>query len=294
MNGSLHHNPESPMAQPEPLGALQALETQRFVTTPESMKIMKGVVGNLPYAREANPAVQGVGFMGSRTKGLERPDSDLDLLVFYDRSIDYIGTDDLDRLTIGTGVRPDSTNDGELMFSFGVNIAQKVLKEEVVELDKAVSIIAREDLASSTTAELFPILHQRDIRSFRNVVSLFHLAAGKPVYRARRYVFDQLEQYETADQIMSLVGDLLNYDERELAREKHPATPLYQDFPQTLPAARNYFINSDYNVGPVNTVQIADRPSEAWFEARYPNRLAANARQARAGNFIARMLRRLS
>lgn len=294
MNGLPNHYPESPMAQPEALGALQALETQRFATTPESMKIMKGVVGNLEAAREANPAVQGVGFMGSRTKGLERPDSDLDLLIFYDRSIDYIGADDLDRLTIGTGVRPDATDDGELMFRFGVNIAQKVLKEEVVELDKAVSLITKENLANLSMSELFPALDQRDIRPFINVVSLFHLAAGKPVYRARRYVFDQLEQYETADQIMSLIGDLLNYDERELAREKHPATPLYENFPQTLPAARNYFINSDYNVGPVNAIQIADRPSKSWFESRYPNRLAADARQARTGNFIARILRRLS
>lgn len=62
------------------------LEKRRFVISPESVEMLKKTREAFSRLKQNYLFLSGLGFFGSRTKGREREDSDIDVVIFYDSS----------------------------------------------------------------------------------------------------------------------------------------------------------------------------------------------------------------
>lgn len=269
---------------PEQLNPIDVLAENQFNISVESAEIIEAVKDNLTAARHANPAIQGIAFMGSRTKGQERPDSDIDLLIFHDSSIGDTTYDDLDRLTSSVGARAETPTGFEKALQYRVDISPTKLIAEIDELKQvAETSVENEEPSTAEAAQSATRLSNQDLRKLSSLASLFHLAEGEPVLRARKFVLDQLDQYTHGNEAVAIIGEVLNYTERILAREKHPETPIFNGFPKTVEEARAFFKNAEYETNDQDLPLISDKPSEAWLQ------LAQEKRDAQIKNWQDRL-----
>ncbi len=262
--------PQSPTLH-ETDGVVDRLETHRFDISPESLAAMKSVRTMLPEARRANPAVQGVGFIGSRTRNQERPDSDLDLLVFSDQLIGPVSEADVYRLAEKTGLQPDDPNaDQRLRFNY--DISYPTLRDSIKTLSQAAGLIAEFDEADALNGQpLIEMLHKHHVPS-PYTYALFYLAVGNPVYRARKYILDELEKLpgQDGDRAMRMISAQVEQNERGNAQGKYPTTPRYNGLPTTVEAARAYFKTENYEIDEVDRPIIADPAPAGWVRGSAP------------------------
>jgi predicted nucleotidyltransferase len=245
------------LSQPplDPLGLPpDALELHRFIITPESREMLNGIREQLPRIQEESPWVEGVGFFGSRTRGQENESSDLDVIVFYNSDFDstnVVHERDVESLTdsVGATVNLHPFEDDHVKnVPFRYDISSTNLRNDIVKLEEAIQIVKDDgnDILSLTPRQVLDRAedHGSDLG---NLDYLFMLAVGDDVYKARKFVLDQLAQTPDGDTAIAFISNILNYKERDRARKKRPDTPDYDNYPTTIEAARKYYRTKAYS-----------------------------------------------
>ncbi|MBI4990723.1 nucleotidyltransferase domain-containing protein [Candidatus Gottesmanbacteria bacterium] len=144
--------------------------------------------------------VKGVAFWGSRTKGLAKATSDLDMAVFYDGSeypTDYYIYQPEEKLepALKEGVKAKSDHIKAIRQKAASLVAGKVPTKESIE--HLMDSICPVDISSKNLDYLLDTYRhdtQTDIGSVQKfeLVSLFFPGIGDGLYQARSYVLDKL------------------------------------------------------------------------------------------------------
>lgn len=204
--------------------------------------------GMLRDVQHTNPAIRGISFCGSRVLGVEKEDSDMDVFVFYDSQIQKKIRSRVDTKTIERsfpikkelGRHMDTPMGFEFMENaediFSLDISRDSLKKTIEYFRDRVDILT-ENFSHSPDLNAF---HRPGDRRCLELVGLFYLAIGDPVYRARRYVLDELEQLPNGDQYYEVLIRLLSFYERESSPKRQ--LPAYKNYPPTIEEAKKYFI----------------------------------------------------
>jgi len=218
------------------LGQVNRLEQRRFVINPDSMRAMKRVRDKLPKLQVDYPFLSGVSFFGSRTKGAERPDSDLDFCVFYDRS-------------------KYTTTHGETASPYRdlVSIRNRIGKVAGFELEVSLAVV---DISKKSTDEYIKYftefvgkcLDGDAIANKMGEIALlatdlsaqFFLAVGGDVYKNRAYILNQFKQMSRGEQYFQVLMKCLMQAERP-SNYKYPV-PTYEGLPKTIAEAEKYFL----------------------------------------------------
>jgi predicted nucleotidyltransferase len=150
-------------------------EQYRFPVTPESMQIMQKAKLAISELTNSHPYLSGIGFFGSRTKGREKPESDLDVIIFYDSSkIDASRNKDEELLEIKNNL--SETLGVELGSHVGWEKDISLIKTDIdiynyINFSSSLSSMSREDAVK--IIEKMP--------EAQNLFSRFFLATGEGV-----------------------------------------------------------------------------------------------------------------
>ncbi len=204
------------------------LEQKRFAINPESLEMLKKLRKEFDSQRQRFPFLGGLGFFGSRTKGVEGRDSDLDVFMFYNYNI------------IKTAKSP--TDDVWREYKE----AQKIIKESVSGAD--VNLVSVDLSHSSTNRELKDFVDDvnQDSESLKKpgshlpLLSRFSLSVGKEVYRNREYILGVFEKLPNANEYLRWLMFQLRLWERGHQQS------LYRGYPRTIEEAKKYFLTKPY------------------------------------------------
>ncbi len=229
------------------------LEHKRFAPTPESLSAMKNIRDMLEGIQKNIPGIRGIGFMGSRTKGQEKADSDLDIVVFYDWNIVFNTKKYINKEVIRDSFPVDIPLDVEHYGALHlVEIGKGSLDSEISDLVATANEIAE---GENIPVEQIPTL------PFRSPLSnLFMLAVGDQVYKARRYVLEQLQSKPYGEKYLQLLMKQLSKDEREGTRKR--ISPQYPNYPKTFEDAEKFFITEPYDLEELNAPLISPAKEE--------------------------------
>jgi hypothetical protein len=224
------------------------LETKRFVINPESSEAMRKVQAALPKLQEQYPFFIGVGFFGSRTKGMEHPGSDFDVRIFYDSikskelsntlggllpSVPYISLDNKYDLAVEVsktaGFNIDTKHDG-----WFVDISKERTDSYISNFIEVVSKYIDNSLTEDQVDGI------RAIPPIQNLQAHFFLAVGEGVYVNRTYILNQFKQMPQGEQYFQVLMRCLAVTERA-SNHKYP-TPAYDHLPKTIAEAEKYFL----------------------------------------------------
>lgn len=208
----------------------RGLEVKRFVINPESRLILGKARSAFEQTKAQYPVMSGVGFFGSRTKGMESKESDYDLVFFYNSekaknesglwmaeatflSRMFFPADKYDILRVDIG----EERTGEALQSF-----------VALELLKSGALLGRRGMhmVGDTSLEL---------------MSRFFLAVGDEIYQSRLELIRKFEAIDGGEGYFAgLMRRLANF-ERDNNRSEEISVPMYQRYPQTTSEAKEYF-----------------------------------------------------
>ncbi|MBI2032758.1 MAG: nucleotidyltransferase domain-containing protein [Candidatus Levybacteria bacterium] len=246
------------------------LETHRFQITPDSMASMKGLRDSLGEIQRDLPQVKGLGFFGSRTKGLERSDSDLDIAVFYDGS--EFGTlrptdgqeilrrslvIDREKGTVKVGnsdeavkpIKERQTLEERMRQSIeertGVKIGFTPVDISQAATDRLLSEFRKEAWdPSQASATVYPDEHIK-------LLARFFLSAGKQIYKNREYIFDELRRNPNGEELFKLLMKRLAAFERTrnvLRGNPRKGRVEFKGYPKTIEEGEKYFLMKSLDV----------------------------------------------
>ncbi|MEX2007448.1 MAG: nucleotidyltransferase domain-containing protein [Candidatus Levyibacteriota bacterium] len=221
------------------------LEQKRFVVNPESLGGMEKIKSTFNELKEEFPWLSGLGFFGSRTKGMESEGSDYDICVFYnmnrmpeEKQVLLGGTEDWDRIREriekGLGVKLDSRF-SRLAGGLHINISKGATNNRVENFIKAAEPFVNRKVDKTE------LMHAIGIPSTQDLYSQFFLAVGDEVYESRKYILDQLRDHENGEEYFKMLMDALGWFERGLDQPSKPHIP-YRRYPQTIEQAEKYFL----------------------------------------------------
>ena len=211
-----------------PEAASSRLETHRFVINPESLGAMKRVRDALPVLQGEFPYLKGVGFFGSRTKGMENQDSkisDLELCLFFDDT-DYQGSSAYNNLMSAQSTIREIT--GLEIDPFLVNISRANTDSNIDMFSK----IANYALSHGNSHLGFSL-------PVCDLMFQFSLAVGDDVYKNRAYILNKFKTLPQGEEYFQLLMDALTRTERSFI--KYPI-PDYEHMPKTIAEAEKYFL----------------------------------------------------
>lgn len=236
--------------------SLEYLAHKRFDISQDSMQLMRSVSSELQ--QDESFKVKGVAFWGSRTKGLAKVTSDLDTAVFYDGSqypTDYYVYQPEEKLesALREGVKAKSDHIKAIRQKAASLVAGKVPTMESTE--HLMDSICPVDISFKNLDYLLDTYRhdtQTDIGSVQRfeLVSLFFLGIGDGLYQARSYVLDKLGNDDVL--FARIMNDLSSLERPQFnqgktffpaPRSKRNEPPIYPMYPQTIAAAREYFLN---------------------------------------------------
>jgi len=219
------------------------IETKRFKPTPESLSLMKDMRRMLVEAQQKNPSIRGLGFYGSRTLGVEKETSDIDVIIFRDSDIEeriHANTNtDIKKIKkiFPVQSRIDSHFEGPEFVP--VPLTKIVFNLDIAKdkLDDYLQSFLR--LVDNLTDHFKKPINDISMLNTDKLNWLFFLSIGDPVYRAREYVFDKLSELQNGNKYFKVMMQLLSYREREIIDKRK--LPVYANYPSTVEEARNYF-----------------------------------------------------
>jgi len=229
------------------------IKDKRFLITPESMSVFKGLRSVFGELQTTRPWLKGLGFFGSRTISAEKPGSDVDLYVFYDGD-EYMEKGEVGRPVMKGGrlvvekQKPRNSSFPKTMILNGLEIfLEKKLGKRYpimrhkdgddehwvgVDISKRQTDLDFDDFIKKSDAEQ-PISQAIIVR--------FLLSVGEPVYQNRAYILDKIENLDNSDYyVSSLINGLQEFE--RMKKSEH-AVP-YDHFPRTLEDARKYFLTA--------------------------------------------------
>ncbi|MBI4097918.1 MAG: hypothetical protein HY426_02655 [Candidatus Levybacteria bacterium] len=222
-----------------PEATVNQLEQKRFVINPESVEAMKRARSAFAGLQQDYPYLSGLSFFGSRTKGREKIESDMDMCIFYDSS----------RIT---DLHLGPTRD---LFYFK-KIKQTLYESVGIPLDEAKSVIGISKENTQKNIKSFvkvakPLINRSvdtdtlvdkvDIGFTQNIIFRFFLAVGDDVYISRHYVLDRFEQMPEGEQYFQILMRYLAWFERYDNPRKY-FVPQFSGYPKTIEEARKYFL----------------------------------------------------
>lgn len=217
------------------------LDTFRFAPSEESLRMMQGLKRALPGVQKKFPEVKGFGFFGSRVLGTDRPESDLDTIVFFNSND---APPDPKPHPMSLLKRPRSDRLKELGEAMKEKLASWNLENSTVvavdispEMTQAyltafIEAIDNNELSENPSADR-PHLATA-FAAF--LLSRFHIAAGDEVYSNRKFVLDYLERQPKGERYFKALMNHLAYTERV----RHPQDGRPR-LPKTIAEARKYF-----------------------------------------------------
>ena len=204
----------------------QQLEQKRFVINPESMAGMKRLRSTFAELKEEYPWLSGLGFFGSRTKGIGHDESDLDVCIFFNS----------DKMDTAWYFGDWATIAGKLQEGLGIKLDKK-LKHPMQ--GQYVDISTR-----STEEQIKSFIKGVDENWFAPIGNLFFrffLTVGDEVYLNREYVLDHFESIPEGNKYFRVLMKDMSRFERGNSADK-PSTPNYKRYPKNIKQARKYFI----------------------------------------------------
>lgn len=195
--------------------------------------------------------MKGLGFYGSRTKGLEKgfnpeqPDklgSDFDLCVFYDGSVFAPNASETGNLP-----RDQSQFEVELqgrIINFVTTKMENVKQGEgstvLVDISQKATDLSLEDFYEGVRSNTNPFSLKT-----RKLLARFFLGIGTGLYENRTYILDELNKQPNGDKLFEILMQRLGAFER--TRNDDPDHPNknpvpYEGYPKTIEEARSYFL----------------------------------------------------
>lgn len=217
------------------------LEQKRFPVTEGSLEVMKKARDVFAELKVEFPYLSGVGFFGSRTRGMERSDSDMDACIFYDAN----------QLLIDTNIDNEMARIRDRFSEVtGVPLGQHIgwskdLSQEKTDIDIYNFFKFAGMVGNRNRGEAIAVLER--IPETQNLFSRFFLAVGDGVYDNRQYILDQFSEVPEGDKYFGLLMGSLASFERD-NRPDRSDIPLYTRYPQTIVAAREYFLTQPHVV----------------------------------------------
>lgn len=224
------------------MDAMTSLETHRFRIEPVDRELLNRVKGALGQVREQYPQIKGVAFYGSRTKGRAKPNSDLDMFIFYDGSElanPYAQSDPLniDPEKYKKFNEYDSTVGKKAVLfnarkSFYLAVSDSTGHAEVELSPFDV------DISKEATDELLE--HYIDHPEYggdpgRVMAARFLLGVGDDLYKNRKYILDQLENNPRGEEVFKIImANLSNFERRD-------EEGAYKRYPTSIEQAREFF-----------------------------------------------------
>ena len=249
------------------------LQSKRFILDIPSLETMKQLRNILPEFNKDLKVVKGLAFFGSRTKATNKPDSDLDLCVFYDGSA--FGPEirkDEDFTAAGltfdrtTGEVSLDNHKSDIAFlrtkardQFETQIREKYkiilgsklhLSPETLEsqsrsvLTVDISQEATDNILNEfySTANIVKDLAfdntNKVYAPFLKLLSRFFLGTGKDLYQNRSYIFKSLEKRKNGEYLFKILMDKLN----EFEKYKSRGNISFTGYPKTITEGKNFFL----------------------------------------------------
>lgn len=210
----------------------QVLQNKRFNISLESQAIIDNVKKSFAEGQTRHPALGGLGFFGSRIKGLSNKDSDLDLIIFYNN----------DRLNMSEEA-PDAIHPRERMsalFNGNVDSVMVDISSEATERDlKSFFNFSRPHVEWN-----IPLDMDEPIAQILELTERFFLAVGNEVYANRSFILNRFKEMSKGDMYFKFLMQHLAIVERpdEARRPNKKTATKYERYPQTVSEAENYFL----------------------------------------------------
>lgn len=235
----------------EQLHSREVNENMRFRPHQESLAVLKDIREKLKGVQGHDPAIRGLAFFGSRVLGVEKEDSDVDIVVFYDSDIQKrtqtkVTTKNIERRlkvgkTLGTYPVGPMEYWGQKTSKrfFSLDIAPSSLDKKIQEF------VALTDTLTNHFTQQIDIgkLNWRLGLRALEFASLFFLSIGDSVYQARKHMLDELEKLPNGDAYFATLMKLVSFLERGISSKRK--LPVFSGYPQTIADARKYFILDD-------------------------------------------------
>jgi hypothetical protein len=207
-------------------------ESERFKPTQESLEKMKQMREVLPSLQEQFPYVSGLGFYGSRTKGLEGPNSDADVIMFFNREKltdptdeDYGFRDVRYALSDAAGITIDEKD-------FAVDISESGTLNDIKTFIKNVDY----DVADPKLAPDQINLRLIKTPTTRKLFGRFFLATGSDIYQNRQYVLERFKEIPNGDVYFHRLMQCMAEFESDTRKDAEIAR-----YPTTIAEAEKYF-----------------------------------------------------
>ena len=221
------------------------LETHRFQLSKETLSFLNQSELDLAELQKKAPYVLGLSFLGSRTVGGEKRDSDLDCIISYDGEsipgnfspISFsnegkISLVDIERYT------NQLTEFKELLEGINNRGNTKVPYHIAGMVDLSISNIEQ-------TIDNFSLYLKSDNQSSSEawqIAAPFFLSIGDGVYKARREILSSLSKREDGQKLWEKVVEELSRVERDSETEKRGPLPAYKTYPKRLEDVQSFFI----------------------------------------------------
>lgn len=215
------------------------LELRRFVVNPDSLKEMKALRNSFRELKIDHPYLSGIGFFGSRTKGVENLDitdkdvgeSDIDFYVFYNRdrfkgSLEYGNVYSFCKRKLAARYEPHillhdiSRRNTDYLFNEFIKETIYFINGDDRELKWSPRMAIDEDFSGI------------------ELTTRFHLGIGDDLYENRKYIIDKFKNVSDGYKHFALLMDVLEATERT---DYRPGMPVYRNIPKALARAEKYF-----------------------------------------------------
>ncbi len=246
---------------------------KRITPSNFSMDCMRTLRDSLPEIQKEIPQVKGHAYFGSRTVGLEKEESDLDVVIFYDGTdfqtaipaglIDENGDLILKNIPLymqyqtEVNARKSARQNAEhamrnryslVMEEMGLPVSKTTINGEngtILLVD--ISVTETVNQMQRFKAYVDENINDKGVVIFEGIngvtfplVSRFFLAVGDGVYENRQYILNYINDLDRSsnngNRYLSALMDMLhNFDRKDLTNQ--------YDLPHTIEEARKYFLN---------------------------------------------------
>lgn len=224
---------------------------QRFIIGEQTLSVFKSLQKTMVELKKEYPYLAGIGFFGSQTKGLQRSDSDFDIIIFYKAERMSEDSGRLDEWETIVNRLEDSIQEKEesirKKIDFRVRIPNGGLKVNIDErnIDRYFRDLTEALIGVSykhTSSDVAALKYLLSIPTVQNLLSPFLFSIGDDVYQARQYIISKFEHIPNGDSYFSFLMGCLNLFERTHS-EKEKSSPQYVRLPNTTAEAKKFFIN---------------------------------------------------
>lgn len=225
------------------------LVDHRFVISEQAHPLFHVARTCLSEIIAQDPEIKGMAFYGSRTKGYDLPSSDFDMIVFIDETYRptlrgrFETLDAMNEMVRFDNIRHRAKNMltaslGETAPIIGQHRSIGILDISKQWLDANINYFFKIDARPDDEIDMY--LNSRVFE----LISLFFLAIGKPVYTARAYVVNQFAKRRNGNRSFSLLMHLLHDVERNRVKTDVPHVAYTGPLPTTIKEAKKYFLMS--------------------------------------------------